>query len=416
MKPIIFIALIFVTAFGALGLTQANAETENGEFSFSPRFDLRVRQEILDGVFHFAPDPHRNWIRVRTRAGVRAENNAHRFEVLLTNEHRHYLTPSEDLDWDEVILDQAYWTWTINEANKLTLGRQNIIWDKGFLMLEGHPLDGSRSIYHNAVRLQADPAWGHLDLALINNEKYDEFVLIDDKTKPLSDADENAVAVRAEVGRVTGSFIWKEDVDPDEVLKYRRSLTFAGRYDFDFNETTNGLIELAYQYHSGLVPEGGAWAFQTEVGHRFTAEGKGKLGLFYYSGENGDRQAFRAPWGRWPKWSELYIYTLIGESTPGRVHVAAWENIAAPHMTINQVLNPRIDARLSAYYLLAPEPDWQSRGTLFQMELKFKLAEGLRSHLLWEMLNPGDFHNGDNGLAPVTDTVHFVRWQVSYAL
>ena len=63
----------------------------------------------------------------------------------------------------------------------------------------------------------------------------------------------------------------------------------------------------------------------------------------------GDLRTFRTPWGRWPKWSELYIYTLIGESTPGRVNVAAWENIAGPQATVTRPLGKVLQFRFSAY-------------------------------------------------------------------
>ena len=43
----------------------------------SPTADLRVRQEVLDGVYHFAPEHDRDWIRVRSRLGARAETGRH---------------------------------------------------------------------------------------------------------------------------------------------------------------------------------------------------------------------------------------------------------------------------------------------------------------------------------------------------
>ena len=39
--------------------------------------DERVRQESLDGVYYFAPTSDRNWIRVRTRVGLRLEWQDH---------------------------------------------------------------------------------------------------------------------------------------------------------------------------------------------------------------------------------------------------------------------------------------------------------------------------------------------------
>ena len=44
------------------------------------------------------------------------------------------------------------------------------------------------------------------------------------------------------------------------------------------------------------------------------------------------------------------------------------------------------------------------------------LLPGLDGHLLWEMLDPGSSHDGRDGLPPLTDTVHFLRWQLAYAL
>ncbi len=73
----------------------------------APSFDLRIRQEILDGVFHFLPDPDRNQLRFRTRAGLTINRSLHTFKLLLANEHRRYIHPGGiDFDWNEIIFDQ----------------------------------------------------------------------------------------------------------------------------------------------------------------------------------------------------------------------------------------------------------------------------------------------------------------------
>ena len=149
---------------------------------------------------------------------------------------------------------------------------------------------------------------------------------------------------------------------------------------------------------------------KTSVGYKVQAEAE----FFYYSGGNDHFLPFRAPWGNWPKWSELYIYTLIGESEPGRVHVAAWENIAAPRFSLLRPLWDGASARATVSYLMAPEPDWTAMGLLLATELQFNLPARIKGHLLWEMLDPGDFHDGSNGFAPLEGAVHFLRWQLSY--
>ena len=400
----------------------AAAKKDASSFTMSPLFDLRVRQEILDGVFHFVPDPDRNWVRLRTRAGAAAATGDHEFKILLTNEHRRFVRPDDIVfDRDELILDQAYWAWSVSPHTKLTVGRHNIIWDRGFLMLEGHPLDGSRSIYQNAVRLQVPLAGGDLDLAVIHNPKRDPLVLAGDNNLPLTDADETAIAIRLVRGAAKWYLLWKNEVDPDHVLPHLQALTLGGRTDRKLGDTGELSAELAVQYQkecsgSSDRPDGFALALQAHLADDLGSSWRGKAGFFYYSGASGDLWAFRTPWGRWPKWSELYIYTLIGESTAGRVNVAAWENIAAPHATATRPISKAIRFRFSAYYLLAPQTDWVPRGVLTETELTFDLWTGLKGHLLWEMLDPGSFHDGRGGLPPVTSIVHFLRWQLSYAL
>ena len=418
--PVRYFVLIFMVLASLPAVTAAGDDASS--FAMTPLFDLRVRQELLDGVYYFAPDPDRNWIRFRTRAGARATAGNHEFKILLTNEHRRFLGPGTVVfDWNEIILDQAYWAWSISPDTKLTFGRHNIIWDRGFLMLEGHPLDGSRSIYQNAIRLQTPVGGSDLDLALIHNPKRDPIVLAGDSDLPLTDADETAVAIRLTGGTAKVSLIWKSEVDPDQVLPDLQVLTLGGRTDRKTGDSGELMAELAVQYQkedngSAGNSDGFAMALQTHFADDLGAAWRGKAGFFFYSGDGNGMRAFRTPWGRWPKWSELYIYTLIGESTRGRIHVAAWENIAAPHATVTRPIGDLFKFRFSAYYLLAPQTDWAARGAMTQTELKFDILPGLDGHLLWEMLAPGGFHDGRGGLEPMTSTVHFLRWQLAYAL
>jgi hypothetical protein len=53
---------------------------------------------------------------------------------------------------------------------------------------------------------------------------------------------------------------------------------------------------------------------------------------------------------------------------------------------------------------------------MIQAELEARLGRGVTSHLLWEVLDPGAYHDGRHGLPPLTDTVYFLRWQVMWSL
>ncbi|MBE0567213.1 MAG: hypothetical protein IH621_14730 [Krumholzibacteria bacterium] len=386
--------------------------------------DLRVRQEVLDGVYHFAPDPDRDWIRVRARAGGRLSAGAHALELRLANEHRHHLHPDDlEFAWDELLVDRAAWTWTFGQDDRLTVGRQDIVWPGGFLMLERSPLDGSRTLFQDAVRLQLSDQDGGTDLAFIRNLKRDHHVLAGDDERPLADMDETGLYLRRAQGRLAWALIAKDESDPDGVLADLLTLTVDLRATGELGRTGDWAAEVAVQHlredrGEGRDDDAGtALALQAFARDAFLGRSRLELGGFYYSGRgDGGWRAFRAPWGRWPKWSELYIYTLIGESTPGRVAVAAWENVAAPRLQLTRPLGGRADGRLGATWLLAPQPSWKPRGLLTQAELTVRLGSGVDGHLLWEMLVPGAFHDGSNGLPPLVDTVHFLRWQLAWSL
>ena len=421
-----------VAAGAAVGSGLRGPDPAQAASAWTPLCDLRARQEILDGVYHFAPNDNRQWLRLRTRAGLRLQNGRHLGEVLLTNEHRHYLTPDDiAFDWDEVIIERAFWSWQATSAVRLTVGRQDIVWPGGFLMLDGTPLDGARTGYHNAVRVQTSGAAADFDVALIHNPKRDPVVVIDDLDRAVGDADETALAMRLVCGVWAWSFIYKDERDPDVQLPDLTTATFAGRCDGAFANGGTWHGEMAVQYQHGrtaplpaLAPApdvrsaATGWALAADAGASWPLDRHWSFtaGAFYYSGQTDGGRAFRTPWGRWPKWSDLYLYSLLGESRAGRSHVAAWENIAAPHVTFSRPLGGRLTVLLRASWLLAPEPEWLARCGLTRAELTAVFSRRLQGHLLWETLFPGAFHDGRYGLPPLADTVHFVRWQLVWAL
>jgi hypothetical protein len=428
--------LIVLIALIASALTAAAPMA----FEISLPAEIRARQEVFIRSWHFADETDRSWIRLRSRAGVRIAQDGHAGVIMLNNEHRHYLAPDGiSFDWEEIIIEHAYWRWQPRIDQRVTIGRQDIVWPGGFLMLDGNPLVGSRSMYHNALRLQtgllADgpsaPGRDGLDLALIHNPKRDPLVLVDDMDRALCDADESALALRIVRSGWSLSLIHKAERDPDDILADLAISTIAVRRDGTLGDTGAWHAELAAQHQDGFIAPPATGGHSGAAGWAAAAEGAARWsmgppwqllgGLFYYSGSSNRLRPFRTPWGRWPKWSDLYVYTLIAESTPGRVHGGAWENIAAPHVTVSRPfgdgsVSRRLQGSVNATWLLAPEPGWEVRGLLTRTELKADFGPRWQGHLLWEMLVPGSFHDGRHGLPPMTRPVHFLRWQLVLSL
>ncbi|MCP4157120.1 MAG: alginate export family protein, partial [bacterium] len=159
---IIFVSLVVLT--GGMFAAQKEKSQKKYKISFTERFRLtawdnaiNLDDELADP---FAFTRHRSCFTLKYFPSKNIE-----LAVKLTNEFRTYLSPkNREFEINEVIFDNLYLKWK-NVGNMpltLTLGRQNIIFGEGFIMLEGHPLDGSRSIYFNAVRADYQLKKNHL--------------------------------------------------------------------------------------------------------------------------------------------------------------------------------------------------------------------------------------------------------------
>lgn len=420
MRPLLR-ALAGFTLLAALALPAA-AET-----GLRGAFDLRLRQEYLDGLYYWSPSqPDRNWIRLRTRAGLAYGWGAsHEVEARLTSEFRKILTPDTPLNYDEIILDRLLYRYRPSRWVTLTLGRQDIAWDDGFLVMDGTPLDGSRSAYKNALRLELtpdDPDLSLLELFAAHNPATDDFVLWDDDipSRRLTDADETAAALRARTRSGQFALIWKRERDPDHVRPALDAWTLGYRVERS-RGTTSLMGELALQYQDWSAPaktSGLAWATQLRLRRAFSDAVRMDLGLYAYSGRSGDQLAFRTPWGRWPKWSELMLYRLIGEGGVG-----AWANLAGPWLEIERRRNGVL-LGVGAQGIFSLSPSWQARDLMLRVRLELPILASLSTQLLLEqMLGTGydrvDYLPAYGGccVRPIdAGGGTFARWQVTYEL
>lgn len=404
--------------------------TPRVEPGWHPSAGLRVRQEVLDEIFYFDPaQQDRNWLRFRARAGLAFSwGKSHTLEARVCDEFRKILTPDTALNLDELVLDRLLYRYRPGFGIQLTLGRQDVIWDDGFLVLDGTPLDGSRSIFMNALRLSHEGADAGVqlgELLFAYNPERDELVLWDDDVeRRLADADETAAALRLDLGASQKlSVIWKHEHDGDGARPDLDAWTLSWR-----GERRRGglavLGEMALQHQDwaggGERPaeSGLAWAGQLRL-RRFLREGEHlDAGLFGYSGDDGERLPFRSPWGRWPKWSETLLYLMIPEEGVG-----AWADIAGPWLEYRRG-GGRFDLRAGGLLALRPARDMEARGGLVKIRLGWKVAPGLTSHLLAERFW-GDQKQesvvtpawGSSASLPAFDgPMTFLRWQLNYEL
>ena len=412
---------------------EGNNSNQKLKLSFSERFRLVTWDNAItlddsaNGVFSFT----------RHRTSISAQwYPIKNFETTmkLTNEFRYYFAPEDrDFDFNEIFIDQFYVKWKdpFNIKGTLTLGRQNIILGKGFVVMDGGPLVGSRCIYFNAARfdwrIKKDK---ELTLFYLYQPELDDiFPIINDQKANLIEQPEEGFGIYFKTIRKDIAFdayfirknIKKTDNFPSK--SNRNTIGLRLKNDTQTNIPFCYKVESAYQFGKLNNDDISAFGGYFEIKRKFNWNPKYlpkniSAGLIYLSGDNpktDKHEGWDPLFSRWPKWSESYIYTQIKESK-----VAYWSNIVTLFGRVN--FTPSMDIKLSFDYLhlmatKAPvhinnfiSGDGKTRGNLIIGKIDLRINKYLTGHLLWESFIPGNFYFSE------ANNYNWTRFELMYKI
>jgi hypothetical protein len=403
--------------------------------------DLRIRYEYINNQGLDQSAVGHEWSVARFRSRIWADiTPVQNFDLnmRLVREDRHWETPDSkpDWDWPDTTVDTANLKLShlFDGSSSLTLGRQDIMnLGDGWLIFEGTPLDGSRSLFFDAARLTlADlfPNKTSLDLVFIQNYSDPEGYIptIGERDIPLVEQDERGGIVcltnRAiDKTQIDGYFIYKHDdrqlVNGDDSDLY----TLGGRVARELSPHWKGRGEGAYQFGHRLNPvvypdatsgAVSAWAFLGRVSYLFGDSMKNQL-RFTFEHESGDdpdtatNEAFDPLWGRWPQFSEIWLYnarteTRVGETTNLTRASFGWQ------------MNPTSKMEICAEYslLFADENTFAGRsgfsksgsfrGQLITAALRYNVNRFVSWNLVGEEFFPGNYYD-----SPRDDAATYLR-------
>jgi hypothetical protein len=432
------------------------ATTEPGPAVFDWGADLRLRQIFIGnvGLNEHSPIADRTFQRYRTRIwGRYSPTDWLDADARLIWEGRHYNKPDvwpvpgfETWYSGGVLFDRL--SLTFNEPAglpvKLKLGRQDLIFGHGWLVLDGTPLDGSRTIYFDAARATVDleAIDTTLDLVYIDqNADTGRFPQalngdVEDQTEQY----ETGVIAYARnrsllpEAVVDGYFIYKHDRRNPTPLRLRVNngapfpspsdagdiYTVGLRMDGPLAPRWDLRAEGAYQWGRLNARPLSAFGINARLQYSFDDALKNRLhaDFEYLSGDDpgdGTDQAFDPLWGRWPQWSELMIYQW-----PLDTRVAQASNLLRLNLGWAAQVHPTSLLTFDYHALFANQEstrtlaqlanisgDGRFRGHLLTAWLKTKLNEHVAGHLVAEYLAPGDFYARHR-----RDDAYFVRAEV----
>lgn len=413
-----------VLAFGTAPALAAEGFDWGGDFRFriTELGDIPSNGPVFDQLFN------RDRTRIWFNYGVSADTS---FRLRLTNEFRFYDEGRQYTDkWDpinEIVPDQLYADFNNLAGGKLALriGRQDLIYGTGKIILDGTPLDGSRTIYHNAIKASLMLDQHQIDFLGIYNEGEDSLAIDVNREQDISviEQDESALGIYGKyngIDQVPLEYYW--------IFKHEDgSLTsYGAREDADFSTFgmhvmpkfgggVSGNVEMAFQ--NGEHGDEDIDGAMLDASLTFSPEIWGSTkpafvaGYYYLSGNDAgtaDNEGWHPVFSRWPQISELYLYSFVGT----QYSIGGWSNLSAPFIGLD--LAPFSDAKFSLrwYKMYADEDDGpgtgDDRGDLVTATLKFKITDDLSGHLRAEWLGVGDYY------AAGTDDATFLRLNLEY--
>ena len=406
--------------------------------------DLRVRNEYFDNLLTLNPDNplhEQDYFRFRARVWTNLKPvDDLSLNARLSTEPREWINQagyspmkgSSGWDWTEGVVDKlsVQWRNTLGLPATLTVGRQDIVLGDGWLVLEGTPNDGSSTVYLDAARFTYELRDQHTTIEAIGILQYaqdDEWLpTINNQNRYLTDQNETGAILYVSnkslpAANIDSYFIYKHDdrinrtagkygdnadiytlgLRLSGILREHWKYSAEGAYQFGSKQDLN----VKYPAVSTEYRDINAFGFNSKLAYLFKDKLNNELNFSFevLSGDDpntsGD-EMFDVLWGRWPRWSEIGLYSFAAET---RIGQEANFYRFGPGWSCSP--SKRMNLSASYYALFAPQdtPTREASATLFsndgdfrghfvQAVMKYKFNSHLSGHLWGECLFPGDYY------------------------
>ncbi|MFH1092657.1 MAG: alginate export family protein [Candidatus Omnitrophota bacterium] len=433
LRVLVF-AVVLVVASCSLSLADIlKADDIIGDADLSVGAAVRIRHEDSVNAYDLdssvtTNDP-RTYFRTRTNLWALLKfSEFDSLKLMLTNEFRNYILPDDSSistrgDSNEVNFDNFYVQMdeVMESPVSLTLGRQNLIYGEGFLLFEGTPGDGSRTIYFDALKASVVLTESEtLDLIYISNDKKDKKLPHDGAfAQSLNTTDETGIVLYLKSklsDELNGELYFMNKVEEAPVgssdLKIN-TLGAFGKYAAEIG-TVRGQFALQDGDKGTVAWEGfGGYLFFDK---KFDVAKAPMLsvGGLWLSGDDpataNKFEGFNPLWSRYPYLNELYSYVVIVEGNG----LCYWTNTAL--YTTRLTLEPieKMSMTLAIDYIMAMEKGTANsdvKGLSPHLTVGYAMSPTVSWKSQLFLFKPGNYYSGDS-----EDTATFIRheWNIKF--
>lgn len=341
----------------------------------------------------------------------------------LMNEFRTVQHPRTRNAWaafDETVLDNLFIDYTADLFD-VRLGRQDMMYGTGKIIMDGTAKDGSRSTYFDAAKVTykgiADTTvdflamYTHADDPLAIHSQDRDIVGYSGAKYEGVEAGGGIYVKNNSLEDLPWEAYFITKTKQDGLPRNDRVDTAGARFmPKSAGGNLEGNVELAYQSNQGSSEIMIDALAKLHIDALSEQNGTVGLGWYYLS------EDWNPVFARFPQYSDLYVQSY---ATTG---AGAWKNLSMPHVdfSISPINGLKTDLLLG--YMMAPEDDGlgggHNRGWLFTCKNSFTLKKGLFSesdslggHLLFEVFQPEDYYKGSQQ----DKTASFARAELSYS-
>lgn len=383
----------------------------SGDLSWN--FNERIRYTAINNGITLSDknDKDLAFSRVKTSIGLTYNyNKILTFNACLTNEFRNCFDDSDvPFSLNEVFFEKLNIKLNIKRFT-FTIGRQNIMLGEGFIMFDGSPVDGSRSAYFNGLR--GDYKYNNMKFTLFSvyqpsTDTY--FPLFNDQNQVLIENKEKASGFYFNYQKNKSQLFDFYYINKKVKFEKNNINTLGLRFRTFIINSLTLTSEIGYQYGDFHNENHSALGMYSYLKWFVSDSVNLNVGFISLSGDDKDslnkNEGWDSPFGRWPKWSELYIYTLIIENN-GKV--GYWSNLKSYYFQFNKTFKNKIEGNFSYYKLLANENsietdflsgDGKDRGQLISGKLIYSFKKNYSCHLIYEKFFPGIYYIKDSSNA-----------------
>lgn len=392
---------------------------------FTPDFNLRIRHVILDMQDNYDAF-NSNYIRIRTSLGLNTQfDKTYSAYVKILNENRIFFyntkNASDDYKINEFIFENLYFNAQnlFNDSLNIRIGRQNLSYGESFIVSDGTPGDGSRSVYFNAAKFSFKTKYFNADILGHLGTKYDQYLPVLNRNNPqtlLNVCNEKSVMTfimskLSEKIYIEPYYIFKSE----EKTVYEQINTFGSYAKYENGEfTVRG--QFATQLREKQSTEAtalGGYAFIDKSQILF--EDKLTFGYLYLSGDKSNtagNEGWDNLFGRGMFISSDLLGTLYTIETG---EYGYWTNLQMYTLEYNLALTSKVSLSASYNLLYAnenisgtPFAYGKNRGNLTLAGLFYQFNKNIKALIYGEYFKAGDFYNTNQ-----LDNATFVKTEIN---